>query len=123
MQIDELSDAIMSTLKEYQDNIVENVDKIVEKTGKELRDELKQTSPKKSGDYSKGWRVTKVSDKKGNKVVVVNNKIYQLTHLLENGHANRNGGRTQAFPHIAPAEQKYIEEFIKEIEEAVNEAE
>lgn len=122
MQIDELSDAIMSTLNEYQDNIVENVDKIVEKTGKELRDELKQTSPKKTGKYAKGWRVTKVSDKRGNKTVVVNNKVYQLTHLLENGHANRNGGRTQAFPHIAPAEQKYIEKFIKEIEEAVNEA-
>ena len=48
--------------------------------------------------------------------VVVHSKRYQLTHLLEFGHAKRGGGRTRAFPHIAPAEQAGIEQLTRDIE-------
>ena len=36
--------------------------------------------------------------------------------VLEFGHAKRCGGRTRAFPHIAPAEQAGIEQLTRDIE-------
>ena len=42
-----------------------------------------------------------------------------LSHLLENGHAKRGGGRVQAIPHIKPAEQAGIEKLEEDIERAL----
>ena len=47
---------------------------------------------------------------------VWNKKHYRLTHLLEFGHATKNGGHTIAQPHIRPTEQKYKEKFVDEFE-------
>lgn len=57
-------------------------------------------------------------DKTGkNKYVVkIHNKTnYQLTHLLEFGHATKNGSRTKAQPHIRPIEEEYSEKFEDEL--------
>ena len=40
---------------------------------------------------------------------------YRLTHLLEKGHALRNGDRSRAFPHWKPAEEAAIEYFEENV--------
>ncbi|HHK5536997.1 TPA: HK97 gp10 family phage protein [Bacillus mobilis] len=75
---------------------------------------LRQSSPKKTGAYRKGWR----KKKEGNGVVVHNIKG-QLTHLLENGHAKAGGGRVPSQVHIRPVEEYVINEVPKRIERAL----
>ena len=53
--------------------------------------------------------------------VVVHNREYRLTHLLEHGHKARDGSRAKAIPHIAPVEEWAVSEAMKAIEKAVKE--
>ncbi|MED3075656.1 MULTISPECIES: HK97 gp10 family phage protein [Bacillus] len=75
---------------------------------------LRQSGPKKTGAYRKGWR----KKKEGNGVVVHNIKG-QLTHLLENGHAKAGGGRVPAQVHIRPVEEYVMNEVPRRIERAL----
>lgn len=111
-------------VKEYLEIYVEDIGETVEETsnqiGKEARDELKQTSPKKTGEYAKGWTVRKGKKNKNYYTVKVWNRTdYQLTHLLEFGHATKNGGRTKAIPHIRPVEEKYKNKFEKQLKDKI----
>ena len=72
------------------------------------------------GSYSKSWSVR--NGKKAKEIyskVAYNREHYRLTHLLEFGHANRDGSRTKPIPHIRKTEDKYREKFIQELEEKI----
>ena len=113
---DKLSKEIVKALENYTDDISEVVEDVANKIGKEAVEEIKQKSPKKRGNYARGWTLKKDKSGKSRYSVKIHNKTdYQLTHLLEFGHATKNGGRTKAMPHIRPVEQKYIEEYEKEL--------
>lgn len=111
-------------LKDYLEIYVEDIGETVEETsnqiGKEAKEELKQTSPKKTGRYAKGWTIKKNRKKKTYYAIKIHNKTdYQLTHLLEFGHTTRTGGRTKAISHIRPVEEKYKKEFEKRLENKI----
>jgi hypothetical protein len=107
-------------LDDYSKDVKEATNDAIEKTSKESVRKLKNTSPKKSGEYAKGWKLKKDRGRDGIATVTVHNKIYQLTHLLENGHVVRNAkgtyGRTNGVKHIAPVEEWAESELQQEIE-------
>lgn len=116
-----LSKELMKYLNEYQEDISEEVESVANKVGKEAVNELKQISPKGAREsYAKGWKLKKDRVGKNRYIVKVHNKTdYQLTHLLEFGHATRNGGRTKAIPHIRPTEEKYKKIFEQELKKEI----
>lgn len=121
---DELQKAVMDYLENYKEDIDEDVIDTVDQITKKARDELKQTSPRGKGNrsnpYYNGWAIKLGKRRSGVYHKVIWNKTnYQLTHLLEFGHATRNGGRTRAIPHIRPIEEKYNVEFVENLEKKI----
>lgn len=118
--VDELAEAIGKELGDYFDDITEDVKNAVEVTTRECVAEIKQRSPKRTGAYRRSWTATEMFNRRGSiRFTVHNKKHYRLTHLLEDGHAKKNGGRVEGTPHIAPAEQNAEKNLIKRIEEAI----
>lgn len=126
IKVGQLAGAVNEILEDYRDAIVANVDEAVEKTAEDTKQTLRKTSPKgtrpEGKSYRAGWRVKKAKASASKPSATVYNTQYQLTHLLEFGHATRNGGRTAAQPHIAPAEEAAAEEFAKLLKEGINDA-
>jgi len=112
VSINQLNNEIMRQLNIYTNEVQDKIIHTQEELGKEAVKELKSNSPKDTGDYRKGWRLKKEKDK----VIIHNKTNYQLTHLLEKGHANRDGGRTPPQVHIAPVEERIVGDFIERVE-------
>ena len=125
---DELAKAIEDTLKDFvgatEDNVAGAVIRCSERTASDLR----SVSPpgeapiyRSWNAYLADWTATKLSqNKKGLYSAIVHNKRhYQLAHLLEHGHALRNGGSSRAFKHIAPIDEKAEERFIAEVKKSI----
>ncbi|HHY42568.1 MAG TPA: HK97 gp10 family phage protein [Thermoanaerobacterales bacterium] len=121
IKIDQLAAEIAKELSKYSQEVVEKVNISSEKVGKAAVKQLRQTSPKKTGKYAKSW--TMVTEKEfgqpHKRIIHAKAPHYRLTHLLEHGHAKRGGGRVEGKPHIRPAEEMVIREFMAEVEEAI----
>ena len=117
VSINGLADAVAQELAEYSKLTTATVKKAVDKAGKTVRDRIKTGAPVKTGKYAKSWRARKTRETStALAVTVYSPSRYMLAHLLEHGHAKRNGGRTRAFPHIAPAEEAGVEQLERDIE-------
>ena len=118
--IDQMAHVIMEGLQEYADLAAEDMKAAVKKAGNSAKKDIEANAPEKTGDYKKSWAVKTVRENaNAMEVVVYSRNRYQLAHLLEFGHALRQGGRTRAFPHIAPAEERAAEMLVREVEAAL----
>ena len=118
--IDGLADAIAKELSEYSQDVTDGLKKSVKQVAKECKDEIVQNSPALTGSYKKGWG-TKINYEASDDIrVTVRNKTdYQLTHLLEYGHAMPTGGRVEGKPHIRPAEENAAEKLMQKVKVVV----
>ncbi len=112
----DIASEITKALTEYTSEVEAKMDIIKSDVADETVNMLKANSPTgRRGQYAKGWR----KKKDGTSYVVHNATNAGLTHLTERGHAKRNGGRTQAQPHISIAEQEAIKKFENKVERAI----
>lgn len=120
VKIDGLADAVMKELDEYADVIDADMRKAVTRAGQTVRKDISAGAPKRHGDYAKSWATKKTKQTaRSLEVTVYSRNRYQLAHLLEHGHAKRNGGRTRAQVHIAPAEEKGIRQLEEDIKRSI----
>lgn len=120
VRIDQLAAAVMEGLKEYADLATEDLKKAVRKAGTSVKKDIQENAPKDTGTYAKSWTVKKIKESANSLELVVHSRNrYQLSHLLEFGHAKRGGGRVSGKAHIAPAEERAVETLEQEIEKAL----
>ena len=112
VKVDDLAGEIVLAVRTYTEEVGEAIEEAVKETAQALAADLRETSPKDTGEYAKGWTAKKEGP---GRYVVYNKKKPQLTHLLEHGHAKRGGGRVEGRPHIKPAEERHAPQLERKI--------
>ena len=126
----DVSKAIGAMIVTYGDDVNEVVDDAMKTVAEEAEESLRKISTfsqkgNPTGEYSKDWDLLIEPVKRySRRFVVYNVDHYQLTHLLESGHAKylwgkETGGKVQGYEHIKPINDKAQDRIIEEIIERV----
>lgn len=126
----DVSKAVNAMLTTYGQDVGEVVDDAMTEVAKEAEKELREVrtfspSGEPTGAYSKDWDLMIEPVKRFlRRYVVYNVDHYQLTHLLESGHAKflwgrKTGGSVQGYEHIRPINDSAQERVVQEIIERV----
>lgn len=121
--IDGLADAVAKELKLYDKNVMEGIRKQIDKSMRQLVQETKGTAPvghrKKHYKDSISSKVTNQTIRAYERTWYVRGSDYRLSHLLNNGHALRDGGRYPGTQFITKASVSVIKDYEKAIEEVL----
>lgn len=119
--VDKFAATLSKLLQEYEADTTKNIKELAKKFAQKGAKEVKSASGQfgGSGKYASGWTSKYEEGRLSAQGIIYNSKTPGLPHLLENGHAKRGGGRVGGRTHIAPVEEKLIEEFTKAVEGAI----
>ena len=124
--IEKLSAEIDQELKLYSKEVTDNLKKVAKKYSSELVKRTKATAPvgdRKYNKYRDSISAKKLSENINEIKYIwyVDSKKsnYRLTHLIVNGHAKRNGGRTRENHFLRDAVNEIEQAYLKEIEEVI----
>ena len=127
ISVNQLSEAISKELTLYNDKVTQRIKDEAKKSMDQLVKDTKATAPvgKRKKHYRSSIRSKLVSEnaRSVSYVWYVGGSDYRLSHLLENGHALRNGGRVEGTHFIKNASDPIIEKYIQAIEEVVRNGE
>ena len=122
VSVEGLEDVITQQLTIYGKAVKEGINDVAKKSIMQLVKDTKATAPvgNRKKHYrdsikSKSYHTTR-SDKY---IWYVDGPDYRLSHLLENGHALRNGGRVEGTHFIKKASDPILDQYIKAVEEVV----
>lgn len=121
--LDNLASEIHKIVEEYCEGVVDGVDIGVQKTAQLGARALNAASGASFGGkkYRRSWTSQFEKQRTHSSAVLYSTKP-GLPHLLEYGHAKRNGGRVPGRTHIAPVEQELIRVFEKEVKSSIEQA-
>ena len=124
--IDGLEDEVKRLLSTYSTEATSEVKALVREAADACNEEIKShiSFKERTGSYVKNFMVDKVEDTWTGAAYVwhVGAPDYRLAHLLEKGHASRDGGRTKAFPHIKYGRAKAKRILTEGVQEAIDNA-
>ncbi len=121
VKVDGLADAVQLELQNYSEEVKEGMTKAFKEIAAQCVKKLRQTSPKRGGDYAKSWkREMTVSPFVISAKVYSKNPYWRLNHLLEHGHAKAGGGRVEGIPHIGPVQEWAGEEALAALAELLD---
>ena len=120
---DDLGEAIARELTIYGQNIIDGIKKETKSSMSRLVKQTKATAPvgnrqKHYRDSIKSKKMSE-SDREITYLWYVDGSDYRLSHLLERGHALRDGGRTEGTHFIEKATDPILEEYLKAVEEVI----
>lgn len=118
VEIGNLSNEFSFVLSSYQKEKTEKIKKCAEEKMDDLVKHTKEDANKLTGKYRDSID-SKVKEENSHKKIMlwyVKDSRYRLSHLLNDGHRTRSGGKTRANNFISKNTEKAISEYEKEVE-------
>lgn len=123
ISVDQLGEAIANELTLYSQHVIDGVKKEAKKSISQLVKDTKATAP--VGNRTKHYRdsISSRKESENDRSITyqwyVKGSDYRLSHLLENGHVSRNGGRVEGTHFIKKASDPIIEQYLQAVEEVI----
>lgn len=123
VKVTETRAAITGLLTDYGDDVNEEIAAITEGAMAELVELTKRTAPERTKGFKKHIASETVHMRLGTRCIWYVKKPYHaIVHLIVNGHATKDGGRTKANPFLKNALDVVLPKYYAEIKEACQNA-